>query len=347
MRLEASGSEPAERTGKIHLRGAASKNYAKKSYAMELDRAIDPLGMTYGKHWILNAAFIDRSLMRHKLSYDLFLSMSTEKARRHAAESRFVEVYLNKDYQGVYLLMEQVDGQMTGLLESLPNEPRRACMYKAINHDANFAKAGHSGFEQKEPDPEAMAYWKPLDELHEFILTATEERFREEIGRKVDLENAIDFHLLVLATGNLDGITKNYYLCRELPLGDAETKFFFVPWDYDGTFGRNWNATKTATDFWLSNNLFDKLMADPAYKKRFVERWRELREKEFSVKTVCGMIDENVRTMGKAPERNAARWASQAGIYPDALTFAQDAAEMKQWVEKRFAWLDKRILGER
>ena len=55
------------------------------------------------------------------------------------------------------------------------------------------------------------------------------------------------------------------------------------------------------------------------------------------------MIDENVKELGAAAERNAKRWGQvSAGDRP---SFQQDVAEMKDWVAKRGAWLDRRIEG--
>ena len=96
-------SEPLP--GRIRVRGASSQGYDKKSFALKLDESTRWLGLQKDRDWVLNAAFVDCSMMRHKLSYDLFQSLSTEKAKRFAASSRFVEVSLNGRYHHVYLLM--------------------------------------------------------------------------------------------------------------------------------------------------------------------------------------------------------------------------------------------------
>ena len=59
--------------------------------------------------------------------------------------------------------------------------------------------------------------------------------------------------------------------------------------------------------------------------------------------TIHGLIDENVRTLGDAARRNAARWRTLEGPYPDRLSFEQDIAQMKEWVVARVAWLDREI----
>src|SRR5262249_35010856 len=149
------------------------------------------------------------SLMRHKLSYDLFRSLSTKGDKRFAVASQFVELSLNGKYHGVYLLMERVDRQLLELAAYQSNDVSHACIYKAVGHAANFAHAGHAGFEQREPDPLGATYWQPLDDFNRFVSAASEAQlFHPLTGleSRLDLDNAIDFHLLVLVTSNIDGI---------------------------------------------------------------------------------------------------------------------------------------------
>lgn len=64
--------------GQIRIRGASSQAYEKKSFSLKLDQPTDWLGLHKNRDWVLNAAFVDCSMMRHKLSYDLFQSLSTD-----------------------------------------------------------------------------------------------------------------------------------------------------------------------------------------------------------------------------------------------------------------------------
>jgi spore coat protein CotH len=303
--------------------------------------------MRTNAHWILNAAYIDRSLMRHKLAYDLFRSLSTPRNPRYAVASRFVEVTLNQRYHGVYLLMERVDRALLELHPFHSNETTHACIYKAVDHAANFSRKGHAGFEQREPEPLTGVYWEPLDQLNRFVASAPAAEFFNPttgIDAKLDPDNAIDFLLLVLLTSNMDGITKNFLLARDAsPTNTNLPKFFFAPWDYDGTFGRNWDASPVDPTDWLSNHLFDRLLANPAWRARLSARWKQLREQEFSLKTIQGLIDANVQILGPAVDRNNKRWPPSDGPYPDALTFAEEITQMKSWVEARLKWLDAEI----
>ena len=339
--------DPVAVSGVVRIHGATSQGYPKKSYALTLEMPLPWLGMRVSPHWVLNAAFVDRSLMRHKLSYDLFRSLSVAEAKRHAVQSRFVEVHLNGEYNGAYLLMERVDRALLELRSYDSNAPSPACIYKAEDHNANFSQPGHSGYEQREPDPMVKQFWQPLDDFNQFVSRVSDAEFHDlqkGIASRLDLDNAIDFQLLVLLTSNLDGITKNFIFARDAMVPDAPApRFFFAPWDYDATFGRNWDATRVDASAWLSNHLFDRLHGDAAFRKKFAGRWRQLREREFAVATIHRLIDDNARTLGDAAQRNAARWRTLDGPYPDRLTFVEDLAQMKEWVTARVKWLDAEI----
>ncbi|MEI7730327.1 MAG: CotH kinase family protein [Verrucomicrobiota bacterium] len=332
-------------TSRIH--GGTSRSYPKKSYNLALTNAVPLLDFRPSAHWILNAAYIDRSLMRHKLGYDLFRSLSAPGAPRFASGSRFVEVYLNQDYQGVYLLMERVDRHLLGWHGYNSNDVNHACLYKAVDHPANFSAPGHAGYEQREPNAEIKPYWEPMDAFNQFVSTAPREAFEHPqtgIGSRLDLDNAMDFYLLVLLNSNSDGITKNYFLGRDgYATNTPAPLFFFAPWDYDGTFGRDWDSSAMPPNDWLSNHLFDRLLENAAFRQRFGVRWKHLRDHQFSAGAVQALIDENARTLGDAASRNATRWPGNQGPYHDRITWAEDVAQMKTWVVARIQYLDEEI----
>lgn len=333
--------------GVVKFRGASSQGYPKKSFALTLEAPVSWLGMRTSQHWVLNAAFVDRSLMRHKLSYDLFRSLSTTNAPRFASASRFVEVVLNGQYHGAYLLMERVDRAMLGLKRYDSNAFHHACIYKAVDHVAHFDRLGHGGYEQREPDPLTLPYFAPLDRFNRFCSTTKDPDFfdpQKGIATRLDLDNTIDFHLLVLLTSNMDGNDKNLIIAREAPGTNGPVpRFFFVPWDYDATFGRNWEASRVPSNVWLSNHLLDRLLGNADYRARFGARWKQLRGGAFSLETLYRNVDDNARTVGEAAKRNALRWRTLDGPYPDRLSFEDDLKQMKEWIAERLKWLDREI----
>jgi hypothetical protein len=97
------------------------------------------------------------------------------------------------------------------------------------------------------------------------------------------------------------------------------------------------------TTAWLSTPLFERLLGNAEYAQKFSARWKQLRERQFSVESICRMIDENATTLGEAARRNALRWRTLSGPYPDRLSFEEDLAQMKEWVGARVKWLDREI----
>lgn len=333
--------------GQIRFRGASSQGYEKKSFAFKLDEQIRWLGLQKDRDWILNAAFVDCSMMRHKLAYDLFQSLSVDGARRFASSSRFVEVKLNGRYHGVYLLMERVERSLLELQRFNRSNSRHAVIYKAIDHGADFRQLGHGAYEQHEPEPEELEYWSPLEELNHFVSQAPDSKFfdaKTGIATRVDVDYAIDFHLLLLLTSNMDGNDKNFIIARDAPTAAMQQpRFFFVPWDYDATFGRNWEGSIVEPQEWLSNHLFDRLLGNRTYQQKYAARWKELRKKQFSVENISRMIDENAQTLGAAATRNERRWKGAIEPNSGQLTFAEDLKQMKAWVAARTKWLDAEI----
>lgn len=75
----------------------------KYSYKIKLDTKENMLGMGKSKHWVLIANYYDVTNMRNKLTYDLSGAMGLTYT-----QSRWVVVYLNGEYQGLYTLCESI-----------------------------------------------------------------------------------------------------------------------------------------------------------------------------------------------------------------------------------------------
>ncbi len=94
----------------IERRGESSQYfYDKKSFSIETQTSngdnnnVSLLGLPEENDFVLNAPYGDKSLMRNVLSYRLF-----EKFGHYSPRTRFVEVIVNGDFQGVYVLTEKI-----------------------------------------------------------------------------------------------------------------------------------------------------------------------------------------------------------------------------------------------
>ena len=95
----------------IKYRGASSyskldkKQYRIKFYKNEKDSAkeVSLAGMGANSEWVLNGPYLDKTLIRNKLVYDL-----ARELNGWAPDTRFVELFVDGKYQGVYLAVEPV-----------------------------------------------------------------------------------------------------------------------------------------------------------------------------------------------------------------------------------------------
>lgn len=93
----------------IETRGSSSQSFPKKPFGFEtLDAAqnelsVSLLGMPAESDWILSANYSDKTFLNNVLSYKLFAEFGFYSPR-----TRFVEVVINGEYQGIYILMEKI-----------------------------------------------------------------------------------------------------------------------------------------------------------------------------------------------------------------------------------------------
>ncbi len=93
-------------TAGIRLRGNSTMTKPKKPYRIKFDSKRNMLGMNEGakcKSWVLLAEWFDASMLHNSTSLSLASVILTE----YTSDWRYVNVYLDGVYQGVYLLAEQ------------------------------------------------------------------------------------------------------------------------------------------------------------------------------------------------------------------------------------------------
>lgn len=103
--IEESGNlEYNGKLASISGRGNVSWGYDKKSYSIKLQSPKALLGMDSGKKWCLLPIFAERSRINTKVVLDI----ASELGLAFTSECTWVDLYLNGEYNGNYLLCEAV-----------------------------------------------------------------------------------------------------------------------------------------------------------------------------------------------------------------------------------------------
>jgi len=92
-------------SGATEIRGRGNSTWGqpKKPYRLKLDKKTDVFGMGKSKHWVLLANYMDESLQRNTLAYNLSGAMGMEQC-----STVFVDVVLNGDFVGNYQFCENI-----------------------------------------------------------------------------------------------------------------------------------------------------------------------------------------------------------------------------------------------
>jgi hypothetical protein len=266
----------------IRLRGNSTFGYEKKPYRIKFDKKQSLFGSKKAKNWILLADYIDISLMQNysalKLA-NIFDNMYSNKTIQH------VQLIINGDYKGTYLLTEQIDEKegriyiendeiaySKTLQEDYPflvELDGRAATDSTIDQEDVIHVKDFSGFSELSSNggfPAEIKYPESADgrTIHatEYINRYVNNAFSALFGGDlttfqtlVDIDSFIDYLLFQELVLNIDAEFLNIYVYK--PLGK---KMFFGPaWDFDRGFG-DWRGdqeglqlrkpSETATVFW-------------------------------------------------------------------------------------------------
>ena len=327
-------------TGKIKYRGGISGKYDKHSYALELNSETSLANLPSDDDWILNATYVDKTFMRHKISYDLFRAMNDNNI---ASRCAYINLKTNNNNDGLYILMEEINGGMVKLdkTDSLAMLFKGPAIFFAERLD--YVQDSLNYYQQKFPKIAVSDKAYYLDQLRDFMFNSSDEDFLKNIDTWVDIDNIIDWHLMLLYTNNSDGVMKNFYFYKM----DSNTPFRIAIWDYDHSFGRDGdnelNMMRVAVN-WEKSILLKRLMSIPhsTYPSRLKSKWYEHRaSKLFSIDNFNKQIDLNDKIINGAVKENAKIWPINAKWYYDANDYEKELNIMREFVVLRIDQLDK------
>ncbi len=345
----------------IEIRGGTATIFPKKSYSFELwtdesgteKRKEALFGMREDDDWVLLAMYNEALRLRNFWTHQLWQKMHTpyyidEKPNAEAgADFKYVEVFLNEKYQGLYLLGEPIDRKQLKLDHF--EEEAWSELYKgkywhgilAFNQVGDFWNGSRQwgGFELKYPSHKDTIRWNFLYDFVEFVVNAEEDVFHNNIENIIELDNFVDFYLLLTMMRGWDNTSKNTYLAKH----KQGEKYFYVPWDFDGVWGKNYRGESVAsTEGYPTNGLLTRLITandcNP-FIDRLKNRWDTLQNSHFNINNIHQQIDSIYATLldHKHYERENLLWDS---IFNPTLA---ERNFMKDWIAERFQKVDQHI----
>lgn len=351
-------------TGDIRIRGRGNSTWRmeKKPYRINLNVAGSLLGMpASARNWVLLANHADKTLLRNALGLDL----SRHLGMPYASPFRFVDVVLNGEFLGAYLLTDHMEVR-----------ENRVDIEEGIDEDVPGAYLVElDGFAWEEPPyitthqgligtikyPDVESYDDPKFKLIEDHINSFEDRLFSDIPadkpggylEKVDQNSLINWYLTCEIVGNSDSFWSVYIHKRR-----SDDRFFLGPhWDFDIAFDNDIRV-KDARYRLMSDIGHDatfrkwilRLRQDDHFMTLVRNRWNELKEsglKEY----ILGRLEEYAQILNSSgsQQQNYQRWpVLNTQVYMEVKyqgTYEEHLDYLREYIVDRLEWLDKELNG--
>lgn len=371
-----------EGTALFRYRGNSSRWFTKGNFRLRTVEEDDPLtarrlgllGMKAGKEWALHGPFLDKTLMRNYMC----MNLSAEVMGTWVPDTRFCEVILDGEYQGVYLLMETigVEENRLDLREYEPGDPVLSYLVR-IEPYTNPGKVldnfSHYSYRMEPGRHLELLYpgvANQTRQVREYVQADYNEAERMLYSvemldgsgswqQELDMESFVNYYILMEFFGINDTFGASTYFYR-----DARGKLAIGPvWDYNNAFD-NFLRPISSQEFLLSQRgWYAKLTQDREFVEQVISRYRQLRRGVLSEERLVAYEKEIEAWLGNAVDRNFSVWgwtfdpeqlSSRERQRPDPATgetlqeanpssYKEAVAWMMDYIIGRGRWMDEHI----
>lgn len=325
----------------IRGRGNSSWGMEKKSYRIKFTEKRSMFGSDYeAKSWTLIANHCDKSLSRNALAYEMAQRMS---GLDFSSMNEFVELYLDGEYKGVYLLCDQIEvGEgRVDIGEEFCDDPSQ--MGFLIELDSRANEEGKKGYDYvlldygrpyliKSPDSTDPAYDPDvhLSYISGYIdecLAALSDEDWDKICELIDVDSFVDMYVVNEMFANLDHYLFSVYFYKA-PNG----KLYVGPaWDFDISSGNvNYGYAEGSAEsgprqdliysgkLWIAdrNTWYRRLLRNEEFLELVRARLVEYKDEILAVAALADTETDDgyYAKHGKAIERNFEKWKIM-GVY--------------------------------
>ena len=346
----------------IRGRGNATWTHEKLSYRIRFDKKQQPLGLGTApdRTWVLMANHCDQTLLRNALAVDLANRLDGIDFNASAAH---VELYLNGEYRGVYLLTEQiqVDAARVDIgAEEEGYDPMAVDAGFLVELDSYSEPPYEFHIEDKRYQVKSEVRTnEQFDYIRDYITktnAAIRGGDRDTITALVDLDSFIDGYILEEYFKNIDVGWSSFYMHKK-PGG----KLILGPfWDFDLAAGNDHRLDNGSAeglyvgryrrDFSQYHPWFTALAEQAWFRLEVMNRWEQIRP---HIDANLAYLDHIAASAPLAFARNFEQWdifghrINQEPEHIMALdSWEKHVIALRQWLVTRAAWLDNCFASE-
>ena len=378
------GDVPNVYSGKmgINRRGQSSYGFPKIQYRIELQNEdgtnnnVSILGLPRENDFVLYGPYLDKTLIKNVLTYELF-----GRTGHWSPRTRFIEVIFDGEYRGIYVLTEKLKRDRYRVdINPLGSEdnswPSISGGYILKRDKTELSTPGawwrstvsqpyHNQMWYEYHDPkienlssEQASYIRNWMQRFDEMMSGS--NFRDPVnGYKahIDVESFIDMMFINEITKGIDNYNFSSYFFKD---NDANGGLlsYGPPWDYNigygnVNYGQDWHASETYGWCYTQGGRiywFRRLMEDAEFRNRVYCRWTYFRDGIFSDSNVLNTIDGFVDELGAAVDRNFSKYPI-LGVWinpelrPVPQTYREELANLEGWLLERLHWMDEQWYG--
>jgi len=352
--------------------GYTGPYYPKKNYAFELidtlgnDIDTSILGMPRESDWIFKAEYLDNTLLKNSITYEMARRMGG-----YAPRTRPCEIILDGDYIGLYVLTEIVkrDANRVDIAKlsskdtigvdlsggyiiemNINNVPGD---WNSPNLPSNSATCPfavefkHVYPKSENIQPQQRDYIRAYVDSMENALLAP--GFAEQdtgYRQYLDVDAFIDFLIVNEFSVNYDSYGRSTYLYKEKDTDGGKLKCG-PPWDYDRAMSYEYPASaegwvwEITHPYWPFPFWWSRMWQDSTYRKQLACRWTMLRQNTLQTAAFMGVIDSLVAQIDEGQERNFRVWSTLG-----TLTYPEHIGSLKSYLVQRLGWIDSTLAVE-
>lgn len=357
----------------IEVRGSTSQSFPKVPYGFSTvdangnDLDVSLLGYPAEHDWILLNPYNDKSFMRDVLIYDVARSLNW-----YASRARFIELVIDNDYKGIYVLLEKVkrdDGRVNiARMSSTMNSGDSLSggfIFKIDkltgNSGLGWYTTNYNVFLQNHvPDwnqitPQQQNYLQAyVDSFEASLLSPFYSHPDSGYRHYANVFSFADYFILHEVSNNVDGYRLSTFIHKDR---DSRCgRFTMGPlWDFNLSFGnanycngyeyQGWQMYQGCGDgssYWIN-----KMLQDSWFKNLLSCRYQQLRQGALSTNAVLARVDAYALQLKDAAVRDSARWQTIGNwIWPNgwvATSWQGEIDSMKWWMTQRLNWIDQNM----
>lgn len=327
------------------------------------------LDMRRDNHWILEAGQADMARVRNRVATDLWLDMARPPYYYDqapdaltGARGKVVELFLEGDYRGIYILTEVIDRKQLQLVKhDTINNVFHGGLWKSDKFNAvtgfksapifNDSLPDYHSFVTKYPELDEVfptSYQVLYDAVKAMTLSEDIDNYNSLAEQHFDMPVMIDYTIFYITLNANDNSTKNiYWLCHDR---QQDKRLSIAVWDLDATVGQSWSPNDwrpptVASDYFNQPYtwVFKMLLHNRCkFRQQFLDRYDELRLSWLStdnlVQRYQNAIDELIDC--GAANREEQRWNGDSDLLGHDLNFAAEKLYISQWFRERMPLLD-------